>query len=215
MAKPNPALEALRWVALVQAGAEVVLAVAQGTTGNEPDAACELETRFQLASVSKQFTAAALLLLADEGVLSVDEPLSRCLEDCPEAWRQVTLHQLLTQRRGDRPHRTQPRARPHRLWRLSRSRLGVPPFRPHEGGPTGAHGEATVQARALVVRVTIAKNAQAKASKSLRTCDVDGDRLSVAHLGSKHDAHQAPRRMCRLADVGDGALSVTVANDGG
>jgi CubicO group peptidase (beta-lactamase class C family) len=58
------------------------------------------EHRFRLASVSKQFTAAAILQLQDRGVLSVDDPVCRWIQPCPEAWRAVTLHHLLSHQSG-------------------------------------------------------------------------------------------------------------------
>lgn len=56
-------------------------------------------TPFRLASVSKQFTAAAILLLEDAGRLSTGDRLSRFLPDYPGAER-ITLHQLLTHSAG-------------------------------------------------------------------------------------------------------------------
>ena len=54
------------------------------------------DTRYQLASVSKQFTAAAVLLLVRDGVLSLDDTIGRRLDGCPPQWRDITLQQLLT-----------------------------------------------------------------------------------------------------------------------
>jgi CubicO group peptidase (beta-lactamase class C family) len=53
-------------------------------------------TRYQIASVSKQFTAAAVLLLAQDGVLAVDDDVSRWLD----GWPPITLHQLPTHTAG-------------------------------------------------------------------------------------------------------------------
>jgi len=50
--------------------------------------------------VSKQFTAALILRLQDRGVLSVNDPLCRWIQPCPEAWRPITLHHLLTHQSG-------------------------------------------------------------------------------------------------------------------
>jgi CubicO group peptidase (beta-lactamase class C family) len=50
--------------------------------------------------LSKQFTAAAVLRLQDQGKLSVDDPLCRWVQPCPEAWRPITLHHLLTHQSG-------------------------------------------------------------------------------------------------------------------
>lgn len=58
------------------------------------------ESRFQLASVSKQFTAAAVLLLVEEGTLLLEDPISRWIDGCPEQWRDITLHHLLSHTSG-------------------------------------------------------------------------------------------------------------------
>jgi CubicO group peptidase (beta-lactamase class C family) len=85
---------------LLQRGTEDLVAVAGGTTGTSPDTECTLGTRFQLCSVSKQFTAAAVLLLADRGVLSVDDPVRGWLDGCPSAWDAITVHHLLSHSGG-------------------------------------------------------------------------------------------------------------------
>jgi CubicO group peptidase (beta-lactamase class C family) len=90
----------LHGVALLQRGSEDLVATAFGRTGSDPDTGCTLGTRFQIASVSKQFTAAAVLLLADRGVLSVDDPVRNWLDDCPAAWEPVTIHHLLSHSSG-------------------------------------------------------------------------------------------------------------------
>jgi len=90
----------LRDAALLQRGTEDLLAVARGTTGTYPDTDCTLGTRFQIASVCKQFTAAALLLLVDRGVLSVDDAVHRWLDGCPASWNSITVHHLLTHTAG-------------------------------------------------------------------------------------------------------------------
>jgi CubicO group peptidase (beta-lactamase class C family) len=57
-------------------------------------------TAFQLASVSKQFTAAAILLLQEQRVLSVHDSVRAWVPDCPAAWEPITLHHLLTHTSG-------------------------------------------------------------------------------------------------------------------
>jgi CubicO group peptidase (beta-lactamase class C family) len=57
-------------------------------------------TRFQLASVSKEFTAVATLLLCEQGRVSVSEPISGWLEHCPASWRAITIHHLLSHTSG-------------------------------------------------------------------------------------------------------------------
>jgi CubicO group peptidase (beta-lactamase class C family) len=87
----------------------VVLAVRQGSTivhaaGGPADVdtgvACTTDTRFAIASVSKQFTAAAVLLLVERGVVALNDPLSRWFGQSPSWWRQVTVHQVLTHTSG-------------------------------------------------------------------------------------------------------------------
>ena len=57
-------------------------------------------THYRLASVSKQFTAAAILLLAQDGRLRLDDPVRRWLPSLPPAADPVTLHHLLTHTSG-------------------------------------------------------------------------------------------------------------------
>lgn len=58
------------------------------------------QTSFRLASVSKQFTAAAILLLMEDGALQLDDPAFRWLPSLPDAARDVTIRQLLTHTSG-------------------------------------------------------------------------------------------------------------------
>jgi CubicO group peptidase (beta-lactamase class C family) len=83
-------LGSLHGTALLQRGTDDLVAVADCTPG----------TRFQICSISKQFTAAAVLLLADRGVLSVNDPLRNWLGGCPAAWEAITLHHLLSHTGG-------------------------------------------------------------------------------------------------------------------
>src|SRR3984885_3707815 len=57
------------------------------------------ETRFHIASISKAFTAAAILQLQEQGRLSVADPLSRFVTDFPNSDR-ITLDNLLTHTSG-------------------------------------------------------------------------------------------------------------------
>lgn len=89
-----------RGTALVQRGGEVVFQYAGGTTGRQPDSTIDVTTRFQIASVSKQFTAAAVLLLVDRGLVSLDDHLVDLLEGSPSTWEGITVHQLLCHTSG-------------------------------------------------------------------------------------------------------------------
>jgi CubicO group peptidase (beta-lactamase class C family) len=52
-------------------------------------------TPFQIASVTKSFTAVATMMLVEEGRIALDAPVGRYLPDLPAAWRPVTIRQLL------------------------------------------------------------------------------------------------------------------------
>jgi len=63
-----------------------------------------LTTKFRIGSLTKQFTAAAVLLLEQQGELTLSDTLGKHVPDCPEAWAGVTLHQLLTHTAGIPEH---------------------------------------------------------------------------------------------------------------
>ncbi len=58
------------------------------------------DTLFEIGSVTKQFTAVALMLLVEDGKLGLDDLLSSHLPGMPEAWQGVTLRHLLTHTSG-------------------------------------------------------------------------------------------------------------------
>ncbi len=85
---------------LVAQSGKPLLAKGYGMANFEWAVPAAPDTRFRLGSITKQFTAMAVLLLAQEGKLSVDDPVSRHWSDAPEAWRGITIHQLLTHTSG-------------------------------------------------------------------------------------------------------------------
>ena len=71
---------------------------ASGLPGDEPNTPA---TRFRIASLTKQFTAALILRLEEEGLLRIDDPVGRHIEDFPpENADRITLHHLLTHTSG-------------------------------------------------------------------------------------------------------------------
>jgi CubicO group peptidase (beta-lactamase class C family) len=85
---------------LVSHGPKVVMRMSAGTADIGTGTVCTSETRFQVGSVSKQFTAAAAMLLVEDGALAVDDPIAESLPGCPPRWRDVTLHHLLSHTSG-------------------------------------------------------------------------------------------------------------------
>ncbi|HVI72802.1 MAG TPA: serine hydrolase domain-containing protein, partial [Pyrinomonadaceae bacterium] len=57
-------------------------------------------TRFNIASMTKQFTAAAILLLEDRGKLKTSDPVKKYLPDAPASWDNITIYHLLTHTSG-------------------------------------------------------------------------------------------------------------------
>jgi CubicO group peptidase (beta-lactamase class C family) len=71
-----------------------------GAADREWDIANTADTKFRLGSITKQFTATAILQLAEQGKLSVDDPISKFYADAPAAWAKVTIKHLLTHTSG-------------------------------------------------------------------------------------------------------------------
>jgi len=57
-------------------------------------------TRFNIASMTKQFTAAAILLLEDRGKLKTDDLVKTYLPAAPASWDKITIYHLLTHTSG-------------------------------------------------------------------------------------------------------------------
>jgi len=57
-------------------------------------------TRFNIASMTKQFTAAAILLLEDRGKLKTDDLVKKYLPAAPASWEKITIYHLLTHTSG-------------------------------------------------------------------------------------------------------------------
>ena len=57
-------------------------------------------TKFRIASLTKQFTGASILLLQERQLLQVQDPISKYVSGLPPSWQSITLHQLLTHTSG-------------------------------------------------------------------------------------------------------------------
>jgi CubicO group peptidase (beta-lactamase class C family) len=57
-------------------------------------------TKFRLGSVTKQFTAASILLLEERGSLKTTDPVRKYLPELPESWDKITIFNLLTHSSG-------------------------------------------------------------------------------------------------------------------
>ena len=57
-------------------------------------------TRFNIASMTKQLTAAAILVLEDRGKLKIDDLVKKYLPSAPASWEKITIYHLLTHTSG-------------------------------------------------------------------------------------------------------------------
>ncbi len=87
-------------VVLIARDGKILFAQAYGMANLEHDVPNTIDTKFRLASITKQFTAAAILILQERGKLSVNDSISKYLSDCPGPWSPITLHQLLSHSSG-------------------------------------------------------------------------------------------------------------------
>jgi CubicO group peptidase (beta-lactamase class C family) len=79
--------------------ARIVYAQAYGQASIDPPVSARPEMRYSIGSISKQFTAAAILLLAEEHKLSLDDAVGRWLPSLTRA-NQVSLRQVLSMTSG-------------------------------------------------------------------------------------------------------------------
>ncbi len=85
---------------LVARGPDILLNKGYGSANLEWDIPNSPSTKFRLGSLTKQFTAASILLLEQRGKLSVQDPVKKYLPDAPAAWDQITIYNLLTHTSG-------------------------------------------------------------------------------------------------------------------
>lgn len=86
-------------VAVVREG-KVVFSKGYGLANVEIGVKATDKTVYQIQSVTKQFTASAILMLVQEGKIGLDDPVSKYLDNTPESWKEVTIRHLLTHTSG-------------------------------------------------------------------------------------------------------------------
>ena len=105
---------------LVAKGDMIVFEISAGRANVEWNIPNSATTKFRIGSLTKQFTAAALLLLEERGKLSVDDPIAKHIGGVPASWRPITLRHLLTHTSGIPDFTELPN---YSEWKLS----GLPP----------------------------------------------------------------------------------------
>ena len=85
---------------LVSRGGKILQAEGFGLANVELQVPVKPETVFQSGSVGKQFTATAVMMLAEEGKVGLDDPLTKYFADAPASWKDVTVRELLSHTAG-------------------------------------------------------------------------------------------------------------------
>ncbi len=93
----------LNGTVLISQKNEIIYQKAFGSANREWQIKNTLETRFPIASLSKQFTAAAILKLSEQGKLSTNDKLSKFFPDYPKG-DSITIHMLLNHTSGIREY---------------------------------------------------------------------------------------------------------------
>ena len=86
-------------IAVVKEG-KVIKAEGYGLANLEHNIAAKPETVYQIGSVSKQLIATGIMLLMQEGKISLDDKISKFLEGTPDTWKEITVRHLLTHTSG-------------------------------------------------------------------------------------------------------------------
>jgi len=85
---------------LIAEGNHVLLAHAYGVADEKLRTPVTLAIRFRIGSITKQFTAMAILMLEHQGHLRLSDRVCHYVADCPATWAPVTLSELLTHTSG-------------------------------------------------------------------------------------------------------------------
>ncbi len=85
---------------LVARDGQVILSEGYGLADREQEIPNTPQTKFRIASITKQFTAMAILLLQEQGKLNVEDSICNYIDDCPEIFEPVKIRHLLSQSAG-------------------------------------------------------------------------------------------------------------------
>jgi CubicO group peptidase (beta-lactamase class C family) len=95
VASSYTANDAFMGAVLVADGDRVLLDKAYGMASVEWNVPNSTDTKFRLGSITKQFTAALVLLMQQDGKLNISDPVRKYLPNVPKEWEKITLANLL------------------------------------------------------------------------------------------------------------------------
>jgi CubicO group peptidase (beta-lactamase class C family) len=85
---------------LIAQDGEIFLSKGYGLADRAQEIPNSPQTRFHLGSLTKPFTATAIVILQSQGKLNVKDSICDHIADCPADWRDITIHHLLTHTSG-------------------------------------------------------------------------------------------------------------------
>jgi CubicO group peptidase (beta-lactamase class C family) len=91
----------------------ILLAKGYGLANVELSVAVRPETIFQSGSVGKQFVSAAIMMLVEEGKLSLDDSITKFFPDGPSTWKPILIRNLLSHTSGLSEYESDERVAPH------------------------------------------------------------------------------------------------------
>jgi CubicO group peptidase (beta-lactamase class C family) len=101
---------------LVARGNEILLNKGYGEANVEQNIPNDPNTKLRIGSLTKQFTAALVLLLQQDGKIRIEDPVRKYLLDAPKSWDKITLTELLGHNSGIPEIQSDPR---FRSWAMS------------------------------------------------------------------------------------------------
>lgn len=90
-------------LAVVREG-RIIKAKGYGLADIEANSAATPKTAYEIGSMTKQFTAAAVMMLVEEGKISLDDKITKYFTDAPDWWNQITIRHLLSHTSGIQNH---------------------------------------------------------------------------------------------------------------
>ena len=79
---------------------KIIKAEGYGLANVELNVPARPETVYKIGSASKQLIAAGIMILIQDGKLSLDDKISKFLEGTPDTWKEITIRHLLTHTSG-------------------------------------------------------------------------------------------------------------------
>jgi CubicO group peptidase (beta-lactamase class C family) len=86
--------------ALVAIDGKIIYHKAFGMANLELDVPMKTDMVFEIGSITKQFTAVSILMLMEQGKLSLDDDITKFIEDYPTHGKHISIHHLLTHTSG-------------------------------------------------------------------------------------------------------------------